>query len=72
MMKDEYCEAETFAQSEIERSARAAKRERKLMDRETHKKKKSVHSGKKYAGKYAGFEYSEEEELLREYREYGF
>lgn len=59
---EDYCEAEAFAQNEIERSARAAKRERKLMDRETHKK--SAHSGKKYAG----FEYTdEEEELLRAY-----
>ena len=63
MMKDEYCEAENFAQNEILKNARAEKRERKLMDREIHKKK-SAHSGKKYAG----FEYSdEEEELLRQY-----
>lgn len=63
MMKDEYCEAEAFAINEIARNARAEKRERKLMDREVHKKK-SAHSGKKYAG----FEYSdEEEELLRCY-----
>lgn len=61
---EEYCEAEAFAQNEIERSARAEKRERKLMDRETHKKKKSAHSGKKFTG----FEYTdEEEELLRQY-----
>lgn len=63
---EEYCEAEAFAINEIERNARAEKRERKLMDREVHKKnkKKSAHSGKKYAG----FEFSdEEEELLRQY-----
>ena len=61
-MVREYCEAEAFALNEIQRNARAEKRERKLMDRETHKK--SAHSGKKYAG----FEYtSEEEELLRMY-----
>ena len=30
---EEYCEAENFAQSEIQRNARAVKRERKLMDR---------------------------------------
>ena len=59
---EEYCEAEAFAVNEIERNARAEKRERKLMDRKTHKK--SAHSGKKYAG----FEYTdEEEELLRAY-----
>ena len=58
---EDYCEAEAFAQNEIARNARAAKRERKLMDRETHKK--SAHSGKKYTG----FEFSdEEEELLRQ------
>lgn len=61
---EEYCEAEAFAVNEIARSARAEKRERKLMDRETHKK--NAHSGKKYAG----FEYSEEEEELL--RMYGF
>ena len=66
MMKDEYCEAENFAQNEILKNARAEKRERKLMDREIHKKK-SAHSGKKYAG----FEYSDEEEVLL-LREYGF
>lgn len=60
---EDYCEAEAFARNEIERNARAEKRERKLMDREVHKKK-SAHSGKKFTG----FEYtSEEEELLREY-----
>ena len=60
---EEYCEAEAFAVNEIERNARAEKRERKLMDREVHKKK-PAHSGKKYAG----FEYTdEEEELLRAY-----
>lgn len=62
---EEYCEAENFAINEIQRNARAEKRERKLMDREVHKKK-SAHSGKKYAG----FEYNEEEEELL--REYGF
>ena len=63
MVREEYCEAEAFAINEIERNARAEKRERKLMDREVHKKK-SAHSGKKYAG----FEYTdEEEELLRAY-----
>lgn len=66
MVREEYCEAENFALNEIEKNSRAEKRERKLMDRETHKKKSS-HSGKKYAG----FEYSDEEEeevlLLREY-----
>lgn len=63
MAREVYCEAEAFAQNEIERNARAEKRERKLMDREVHKKK-SAHSGKKYAG----FEYTnEEEELLRYY-----
>ena len=60
---EEYCEAEAFAMNEIARNARAEKRERKLMDREVHKKK-SAHSGKKYAG----FEYAdEEEELLRQF-----
>lgn len=60
---EDYCEAEAFALNEIARNARAEKRERKLVDRETHKKK-AAHSGKKYAG----FEYTpEEEELLREY-----
>lgn len=63
---EDYCEAEAFAINEIERNARAEKRERKLMDREVHKKKSS-HSGKKYAG----FEYSDEEEVLL-LREYGF
>ena len=59
---EEICEAENFALDEIARNARAEKRERKLMDRKTHKK--SAHSGKKYAG----FEFSdEEEELLRQY-----
>ena len=63
MVREEYCEAEAFALNEIERNARAEKRERKLADRETHKKK-SAHSGKKYAG----FEYTDEEEnLLRQY-----
>lgn len=63
MERTEYCEAENFAQNEIKRNARAVKRERKLMDREVHKKK-SAHSGKKYAG----FEYTdEEEELLRQF-----
>ena len=63
MIKEDYCEAENFALNEIEKNARAEKRERKLMDREVHKKK-SAHSGKKYAG----FEFSdEEEELLRQY-----
>lgn len=62
---EDYCEAEAFALNELERNARAEKRERKLMDREVHKKK-SAHSGKKFAG----FEYSEEEEELL--REYGF
>lgn len=58
-----YCEAEAFAVNKIEKNARAEKRERKLMDRKTHKKK-SAHSGKKYTG----FEYTnEEEELLRYY-----
>lgn len=62
-IQEDYCEAENFAINEIARNARAEKRERKLMDREVHKKK-NAHSGKKYAG----FEYtSEEEELLREY-----
>lgn len=61
---EDYCEAEAFAQNEIERSARAEKRERKLMDRETHKK--SAHSGKKYAG----FEYTDEEKNIL--RQYGF
>lgn len=65
MVREEYCEAENFALNEIEKNSRAEKRERKLMDRETHKKKSS-HSGKKYAG----FEYSDEEVLLL--REYGF
>lgn len=64
MMKDEYCEAEAFALNEIARNARAAKRERKLMDRKTHKK--SAHSGKKFTG----FEYTDEEENLL--RQYGF
>ena len=63
MVREEYCEAEAFAQNEIARNARAEKRERKLMDREVHKKK-SAHSGKKFTG----FEYAdEEEELLRQY-----
>ena len=62
---EEYCEAEAFAVNEIARNARAVKRERKLVDRETHKKK-SAHSGKKYTG----FEFSDEEEQLL--REYGF
>ena len=62
-INEEICEAENFALNEIERNARAVKRERKLMDRETHKKKSS-HSGKKFTG----FEYTpEEEELLRMY-----
>ena len=65
MMREEICEAEAFAINEIEKNARAEKRERKLMDRKTHKKK-SAHSGKKYAG----FEYTDEEEQLL--REYGF
>ena len=60
---EEYCEAEAFALNEIEKNSRAEKRERKLMDREVHKKK-SAHSGKKFTG----FEYTdEEEELLRAY-----
>lgn len=63
MVREEYCEAEAFALNEIEKKLRAEKRERKLVDRETHKKK-SAHSGKKYTG----FEYTpEEEELLRYY-----
>lgn len=62
---EDYCEAENFAQNEIQKNVRAVKRERKLMDRETHKK--SAHSGKKYTG----FEYSDEEEVLL-LREYGF
>lgn len=62
---EEICEAENFAINEIARNARAEKRERKLMDRETHKKK-SAHSGKKYTG----FEFSDEEEELLRY--YGF
>ena len=63
MMREEYCEAENFALNEIEKNSRAEKRERKLMDRETHKKK-SAHSGKKFTG----FEYTdEEEELLRQF-----
>lgn len=63
MVREDYCEAENFALNEIERNARAVKRERKLMDREVHKKK-SAHSGKKFTG----FEYTdEEEELLRQY-----
>ena len=61
---EEYCEAENFAINEIEKNLRAEKRERKLMDRETHKK--SAHSGKKYTG----FEFSDEEEQLL--RAYGF
>ena len=62
-INEEICEAENFALNEIERNARAVKRERKLMDREVHKKK-SAHSGKKFTG----FEYTdEEEELLRQY-----
>lgn len=62
-IQEEYCEAEAFAQNEIARNARAEKRERKLVDRETHKKK-SAHSGKKFTG----FEYNdEEEELLRQF-----
>lgn len=62
MIKEDYCEAENFALNEIEKNARAEKRERKLMDRKTHKK--SAHSGKKITG----FEYTdEEEELLRQY-----
>lgn len=65
MMKDDYCEAENFAQNEIKRNARAEKRERKLMDRETHKKK-SAHSGRKFTG----FEYTDEEENFL--RQYGF
>ena len=65
MVREEYCEAENFALNEIEKNYRAAKRERKLMDREVHKKK-SAHSGKKYTG----FEYNEEEEELL--RQYGF
>ncbi len=64
-IQEDYCEAENFAMNEIERNARAEKRERKLMDREVHKKK-SAHSGKKYAG----FEYTDEEEQLL--RQYGF
>ena len=63
-IQEEYCEAEAFAFNEIERNARAVKRERKLMDRKTHKK--SAHSGKKYTG----FEFSDEEEELLRY--YGF
>ena len=63
MVREEYCEAEAFAINEIARNARAEKRERKLMDRETHKKK-AAHSGKKFTG----FEYTdEEEELLRQF-----
>ena len=63
MVRIEDCEAENFAINEIAKNSRAEKRERKLMDREVHKKK-SAHSGKKYAG----FEFSdEEEELLRAY-----
>ena len=65
MVREDYCEAEAFAMNEIEKSARAEKRERKLMDREVHKKK-SAHSGKKYTG----FEYTDEEENLL--RQYGF
>ena len=65
MVKEEYCEAENFAIEEIARNARAEKRERKLVDRETHKKK-SAHSGKKFTG----FEFSDEEEQLL--RAYGF
>ena len=62
-VEEEICEAENFAMNEIEKNLRAEKRERKLMDREVHKKK-SAHSGKKYTG----FEYTnEEEELLRWY-----
>ena len=63
MVRIEDCEAENFAINEIAKNSRAEKRERKLMDREVHKKK-SAHSGKKYTG----FEYTdEEEELLRQY-----
>ena len=65
MERTEYCEAEAFALNEIERNYRAEKRERKLVDRETHKKK-SAHSGKKFTG----FEFSDEEEELLRY--YGF
>ena len=70
MVREEYCEAEAFAQNEIARNARAEKRERKLMDREVHKnKKKSAHSG--HSGKkYTGFEFSDEEENLL--HQYGF
>lgn len=63
-VEEEICEAENFALNEIEKNLRAEKRERKLMDREVHKK--SAHSGKKYAG----FEYTDEEEQLL--RQYGF
>lgn len=66
MVIEEYCEAENFAFNKIEKNFRAKKRERKLMDRETHKKKSShsSHSGKKFTG----FEYTDEEEnLLRQY-----
>ena len=63
---EDYCEAENFAINEIERNARAEKRERKLMDRKTHKKSAHSHSGKKFTG----FEYNEEEENLL--RQYGF
>ena len=63
-MREEICEAEAFAMNEIEKNLRAEKRERKLMDRETHKK--SAHSGKKFTG----FEYNDEEEELLRY--YGF
>lgn len=65
MVREDYCEAEAFAMNEIEKNAHAKKRERKLMDREVHKKK-SAHSGKKYTG----FEYTDEEENLL--RQYGF
>ena len=64
MVREEYCEAENFAINEIAKNARAEKRERKLMDREVHKK--SAHSGKKFTG----FEFSDEEENLL--RQYGF
>lgn len=62
-IQEDYCEAENFVINEIGKNARAEKRERKLMDREVHKKK-SAHSGKKFTG----FEYTdEEEELLRQF-----
>lgn len=65
MVRD-YCEAENFAKNEIQKNFRAVKRERKLMDREIHKK--SAHSGKKHTG--FEYRYSEEEVLLLQ--EYGF